>query len=367
EKAERERQEAARKAAEKKAAQERAEAKRKAVEEKAERERQEAARKAAEKKAAQEKAEAKRKAAEEKTAEKEANGDEDEAAEAEEAASTEAEEQTIAPRKPRHPRRRRLGLVAALLVVLGLTTAIGAEIVRNDGPGGGGVVDLLNPPEPSEPVFPKFEGWTRAEVENWQQSLEGDQAVEVSFEKVEGHPQVIIGQSPGPNTPLGGASPLTLQIGTGPRVPDLIGRSPEEAQETLKALGLVYEEEWRNEVTSPEWERNVIRSQTPEAGSEEQPVYVTAGDTVSVVVGVDVKVPTLGVITRAVAEEKLNERRLELSYNENKTHGQATYSQTPRAGEWVASGSTVHLTVVRHVPPPPRRRPPDDDPPPPPR
>jgi beta-lactam-binding protein with PASTA domain len=139
-----------------------------------------------------------------------------------------------------------------------------------------------------------------------------------------------------------------------------------EAKNALEAAGLAYEDDIDDTAEVPGWKRYIAAGQTPEAGTDEEPVYVGKDDSVSVTFDIKVKVPEIGAATKERATQLLEARGLALgTYSSTTAYGPGSASQNPSAGKFVPKGTPVDVEVVWHVdrPQPPPPRPPRPTPP----
>ncbi len=222
-----------------------------------------------------------------------------------------------------------IGIVAAVLVIAGILVAVF----------GGG----------NDPVIvPNFEGYTL------EQAIE--MAEEVGFEVKEGdyvsHRDIpegsIVSQSPEANSTAKKGTVITVNISKGPgngQVPDVRGKTEEEAEELLVANGFVL-----GDVTpgASELDEGKVYEQYPSAGTTLQ-----EGSTVDVKVSdgskAKVKVPYL--IGKEIDEAKILLSDNELKLGEVTYEASSTYDvneviwQEYEASEEVEKGTSVKLTI----------------------
>lgn len=130
-------------------------------------------------------------------------------------------------------------------------------------------------------------------------------------------------------------------------IPDLKNYTFEEAEEALKALGVVAEQKKVESTAEENVEANHVIRTDPEAKQE-----VAVGSTVTIYVSMGIAVdetdvPTFTDMTLEEAQNEAKQRNLKLEITESPSDKEkdTILAQDPKPGKTVASGSTVKLTV----------------------
>lgn len=155
--------------------------------------------------------------------------------------------------------------------------------------------------------------------------------------------------TPGPNILANEGSEVTLYVSTGPvrrQIPDLRGRTPDEAREQLRVLGFTRVSNGARVESSADLEGRVVGS-APASGSSQPittPIVLQIGDGPR-----QVTVPNLVGSSESEARsivEQLNLRLVSVPGDSDLPTGQII-SSSPDAGTVVEQGSTVQVTVSR--------------------
>jgi len=251
--------------------------------------------------------------------------------------------------------RRRRGLVAALLVVLGLLALIGGAFA---------LMNLLATDDPQLVTVPDVVGETQALAEQLLLRADltlGNISEEPSDEVEEGR---VIRQDPGADTEVEEGSPVDLVISSGEEVvtvPRLVGLSENDALALLRendlVLGTTTEEE------DPDSDPRTVLDQNPAPGDEVAPG--TAVD-ITVSVGIEqVRVPRVVNFSETNALDTIRSADLEPSIVDrdysNAVGEGFVISQSPAPGELVDPGTTVEIIISLGPEPEPE---PEPEPPP---
>lgn len=163
----------------------------------------------------------------------------------------------------------------------------------------------------------------------------------------------VIGQSPAPNSQLRLIDKVNLTISGGQKlfaVPDVVGRSQDEARSIMTTAGLQVS---LSQNYSPTVPKDAVISQSPPAG-ERVPYQTTVGLTVSLGVQ-NVTVPGVGGLTRSDAANRLKAANLGSQAVVEYTYAGAAkglvFAQYPTAGMQIAPGTIVGLLVSNGPPP----------------
>ncbi len=141
---------------------------------------------------------------------------------------------------------------------------------------------------------------------------------------------------------------VLLHGGKDIEVPDLTGKTVEEAEEILDEAGLKLAE--GNEVYSDEYEEGLIVSQSPKAGME-----VKKGKTIKVNISKGtgtVEVPSVIGYTTSEAKETLEAQGFRLGSVKEEESSQTPgtiISQDPNPGTQAESGATVNVVIAKEV------------------
>jgi len=251
--------------------------------------------------------------------------------------------------------RRRRGLVATLLVLLGIAALVF---------GGIALANLLAGEDVAQATVPDVIGDTRETAEDRiiQNGLAiGTVTMEASDEVEEGR---VIRQSPAGATDADEGSAVDLWVSGGPdlvSVPSLVDLSENDALAELRAAGLVVGVTTEEE--DPDNEPRTVLDQSPPPGEE-----VTPGSAVDITVSIpveQVRVPrvvnfsednALAAITEADLEPSIASREFSNAVGEG-----FVISQDPAPGEQVDPGSVVEIVISRG--PDPEDQPAEEEPP----
>ena len=251
--------------------------------------------------------------------------------------------------------RRRRGLVAALLILLGLLALVGGVFA---------LMNLLASDDPVLVTVPDVVGETQAVAEELLVRAEltvGTISEEPSDEVEAGR---VIRQDPDADIEVEEGSPVNLVISSGEEVvtvPRLVGLSENDALALLRendlVLGTTTEEE------DPASDPRTVLDQSPAPGDEVAPG--TAVD-ITVSVGIEqVRVPrvvnfsetnALDTIRNAELEPSIADRAFSIAVGEG-----FVISQSPAPGELVDPGTTVEIIIS--LGPEPEPEPEPEDPP----
>jgi serine/threonine-protein kinase len=156
---------------------------------------------------------------------------------------------------------------------------------------------------------------------------------------------VVTSQDPAAGTSLEEGETVTAKVSAEMRMPNVIGQTPSEAQDSLKRQGLSLIVVTNTEVSDPADVGKVV-SQEPAGGA-----LISPDTRVSLEVGQEAKtvaVPNVVGLTQANAESQLENADLEVRVQEQADAtvppGQVL-SQSPAAGQQVNKGSTVTIVV----------------------
>ena len=157
----------------------------------------------------------------------------------------------------------------------------------------------------------------------------------------------VLGTSPGAGTYADAGSTVNLYVGTAPNnpvVPNLTGKSPQDAQAALQAVGLTLGAT-TTQPTADATQVGKVINQSVTAGPQ-----VTPGTSVGITVGTAVPkhtVPDLTGQTQQQATNQLQQLNLKVSVQQVQSNQPAgtVIGTNPAAGTSVAEGSTVTLQV----------------------
>ncbi|MGI9064367.1 MAG: Stk1 family PASTA domain-containing Ser/Thr kinase [Pseudonocardiaceae bacterium] len=161
----------------------------------------------------------------------------------------------------------------------------------------------------------------------------------------------VLGSEPRPDTRADQGSTVTLQVGAGPdvvEVPNLVGLTPEQAQQSLADVGLsLSPNPAEQRVVADESQRGRIVESRPSAGQQ-----VAEGGTVAIVLGsapAMVNVPNVVGTNVDQAQSNLEGAGLQVQVQEiDATEPQnQVVDQNPDGGTQVEAGATVTLSVSR--------------------
>ncbi|MGL5912224.1 MAG: PASTA domain-containing protein, partial [Phycicoccus sp.] len=163
----------------------------------------------------------------------------------------------------------------------------------------------------------------------------------------------VIRQNPAPQDEVNRNTTVTIAVSTGPSsvaVPDLKGRTADEARQQLSDLGLQLGEV--EEVNDPDTERGVIIDSNPGSGTA-----VAANTSVNVRVGTGkVTVPNVVGLSQNDAQRTLADSNLQVQTEFRQTvdvpEGQVL-EQGPKTGEAVDQGTQVKIVVAQKPAPSP--------------
>ena len=251
--------------------------------------------------------------------------------------------------------RRRRGLVAALLVLLGLLALVGGVFA---------LMNLLAADDPLLVTVPDVVGETQAVATELLVRAEltvGTITEEPSDEVEEGR---VIRQDPGADSEVEEGTAVDLVISSGEElvtVPRLVGLSENDALAALREAGLVLGSTTEEE--DPDSDPRTVLDQSPAPGDEVAPG--TAVD-ITVSVGIEqVRVPrvvnfsesnALDTIRNAGLEPSIDARQHSIAVGEG-----FVISQSPAPGELVDPGTTVEIIIS--LGPEPEPEPEPEDPP----
>ena len=251
--------------------------------------------------------------------------------------------------------RRRRGLVAALLVLLGLLALVGGVFA---------LMNLLAADDPQLVTVPDVVGETQAVATELLVRAEltvGTITEEPSDEVEEGR---VIRQDPGADSEVEEGTAVDLVISSGEElvtVPRLVGLSENDALAALREAGLVLGSTTEEE--DPDSDPRTVLDQSPAPGDEVAPG--TAVD-ITVSVGIEqVRVPrvvnfsesnALDTIRNAGLEPSIDARQHSIAVGEG-----FVISQSPAPGELVDPGTTVEIIIS--LGPEPEPEPEPEDPP----
>ncbi|HEY8372258.1 MAG TPA: Stk1 family PASTA domain-containing Ser/Thr kinase [Pseudonocardiaceae bacterium] len=237
------------------------------------------------------------------------------------------------------PRRRKRIMVSLVALLCVGVLVLGAWLTSSLMSGGEKAEEKVNVPD--------VVGMTQAQA---RQRLIED-GFDVGFERVPSSKDDIdkvVATDPPPGTPLPKRAKVIIKVGTGPEtvtVPDLTGKTPEEAQETLKQVELEMSANRSEEETEDEnMVGKVVRTEPP-AGET-----VPKGERVQIVVGKapeKVLVPQVTDVSYEQAKSILEAAGLKVKRKDvdsDKDEG-VVVAQNPAANTKVKKGSEVELQV----------------------
>ncbi|GGM78092.1 serine/threonine protein kinase [Longimycelium tulufanense] len=236
--------------------------------------------------------------------------------------------------------RRRKGLVIALVTVLCIGVLALAAWLTSSLLGGQGTAEKIS--------MPNLVG---KRVEAAQQQLTSQGLNNVAVQNVPStREQVgfVVKTEPGANTQIDKSTKITLHVGQGPEtvsVPDLTGKTPEQARAELEKLGLTLSgNQGQEETDNPSLEGKVVK-QDP-AANETAP----KGATVRITVGRAPELVTVPDVTNTPVEQaKKNLAALGLEVQTQQTASDKdagiVLRQDPSGGNKVKKGTTVTLSV----------------------
>ena len=210
-----------------------------------------------------------------------------------------------------------------------------------------------------EYIVPDLLGKTLEEAE----ALVADTEFEIDYDGIvleisEEESGIIINQDPGANESTKKNKKIKLTISTSEihdgnaMVPNILGKSRDEAKAMVEAQGLIYVE---REVEGTEDKLNKVISQEPYAGKEIQKggnVFVEICTTV-VVDNSPVKVPDISGLTRAEADMALQNAGLiigTITKQQSDAEEGRVIKQDPEAQQEVIKGSAVNIVISEKTP-----------------
>jgi serine/threonine-protein kinase len=220
-------------------------------------------------------------------------------------------------------------VAVTVLVILGIVLALVFA-------GGGGSVEV-----------PNLQGMTEEDARRSLESL-GLKMGEVVGQYIEDKGQkvgVVISQDPEWGTKLAKGEKVNVTVTRELRMPDVVGESRSQAEDTLKKMGISYIEVSNTPVENPD-AVNVVLSQDPAVGS-----LITPKVTVKLEVGSEQKkkaVPDVADMKQADAEAALKEAGFEVTVQEeasSEVPKGEVIRQSPLAQQKVPEGSTVTIVV----------------------
>ena len=153
----------------------------------------------------------------------------------------------------------------------------------------------------------------------------------------------VIGFEPGAGTDVKRGDTVTAVVSSGRApvdVPNVVGQSPDAAQDTLEQLGFTVS---RDEGRSSEVATGAVLAVSPGPGEGAQPYG--SGVTITVSIGVpQVTVPDVRGKSAAEATTLLEQTGLQVK-TETFIAGDRVFNQSPKAGETVDEGSTVRILI----------------------
>ncbi len=250
------------------------------------------------------------------------------------------------PMREDYGRRRRRWLFPVLLLLL-LLASIGGIAYSQIGGGIG--------PEPPAPGIPVPDLEDAGSIEEARAIADDFTVVRGPLMKSREPVGAVVGQDPAPGERAESGSTITVKV-SGAQItdlPDVDGRTEEEATAALEDAGFEVEAEERESTTEDDGR---VVSQDPEGGEGKT---AEAGSTVKITVGsgpADAKVPELQGQTPVQAAEILEEAGLELGAqaeapSETVPEGQVI-DQQPLPGTDLKRGSSVGITVSTGPEPP---------------
>ncbi|MDE5862727.1 MAG: Stk1 family PASTA domain-containing Ser/Thr kinase [Lachnospiraceae bacterium] len=162
---------------------------------------------------------------------------------------------------------------------------------------------------------------------------------------------IVISQSIDDDTVLQEGDRVKLIISKGIEeinVPDVVGKSLEEAKSLLTAAGFVVDE---REEYDEEIEKDTIISQTPDgnttaAKGSTVTIVISKGEEVKVAKVPDLKDKTVQEVEEALSAVKLKLGTVYQEYDGNVKEGKVI-AQTPKSGMEVKEGSTIDITISK--------------------
>lgn len=243
---------------------------------------------------------------------------------------------------PYDDEERRRGAGAWIAVVVAVLAALGLLAF--------GLVNYFGAEDVPRVAVPNVVGQPRqtAEVNLARAGFETEVLVAADDTVPEGE---VVSQTPPAGTEAVRGSTVRITVSGGPnavQVPDLRGRSLEEATQLLKDLDLVLGTVTRTD--DPDVAENEVISSTPPAGQEVKP-----GTRVAVEVGTGkVVVPNVVGLSQNEAQRDLADANLQVrtEYQQTNDAPEGTViKQDPGARKKVASGSTVTIVVAQKAAP----------------
>ncbi len=234
--------------------------------------------------------------------------------------------------EPRRGRGAYVALAVAVLAALGLLAF--------------GLVNYFSTDEVPTVAVPSVVGQPRqtAEVNLARAGFQVDAVVAADDEVPEGE---VISQTPEGGVQAPRNSTVRITVSGGPdnvQVPDLRGRSLDEATQLLDDLGLTVGEV--TEVDDPEAAENEVISSDPDGGTDVKP-----GTRIALEVGTgQVEVPNVVGMSQNEAQRELADANLtvETEYEQTGDADEGTViSQDPKGKEKVDTGSTVKIVIAQ--------------------
>ncbi|MDA2811377.1 Stk1 family PASTA domain-containing Ser/Thr kinase [Nocardiopsis sp. RSe5-2] len=259
-----------------------------------------------------------------------------------------------------YDRRDGKGGKAALWTVLVLALIAAAALVGfllfmnngNDGGGGGDTPDTISVPDVSGSSFDDAEQTLRDEGFTGDISQEAEPSEDFDEDQV-------TRTDPEAGEDVAADDAITVYVSSGPeavQVPNLEGMAEDTARQTLQDNGLSVGQVSREE--SDQYEEGVVIRSSPGSGEDAAP-----GSAVDLVVSEgsgQVQVPDLSGRTQQEAAQLLSDEGLNSSFQQadsDEAEPGRVIAQDPAAGEEVAPGTLVTVTIARE----PQSPPPDGD------
>jgi eukaryotic-like serine/threonine-protein kinase len=180
----------------------------------------------------------------------------------------------------------------------------------------------------------------QAKLQTQYPQLVFQQAAETSEEIAAGH---LIRFDPVAGTPMKAGDTVTLVVSSGRapvKVPNVVGQSPDAAQDTLEQLGFTVA---RNEGRSADVPKGAVMAVSPGSGDGEQ----RYGSTVTITVSVGLPQVVVPDVTGKKKDEAVDLlQKAGLKAEVQQFLGNRVFRQSPAAGESVDQGSTVSILVT---------------------
>ncbi|WP_103502661.1 MULTISPECIES: Stk1 family PASTA domain-containing Ser/Thr kinase [Streptomyces] len=254
----------------------------------------------------------------------------------------------------RPDRRKKNNLSMALMILAGVLVLVGAIFIGRS---------LFGDQPASDPDVPQLLGETVERAEQRAESI-GLKVEERDSKPCEDYAEGTVCETdPAPGETIAAGGTIYLTMSEGPaavELPDLIGESYDSAVEQLRELGLEPEQE-TTETTSEE--AGTVLEQDPVGGSEVEP-----GSTVTLTVATapdTLPMPDVSGLSLEQAKAQLEGGDNQFSVTAERRRDDSrdpdtVISQSPRAGEAVQPGSSVHLVIAQPTEQPPEIEIPQD-------